>query len=99
MAAMKLYFAMYKQARGAMHRRTVLKDGLGVLWQGFDGERVLWSFREQTWNDDRPVDVLTGDVPAAGNLQAYRVYRLDSTGGQAGWRATAAQVPQGRARE
>jgi hypothetical protein len=80
MAAMKLYFAMYKQARGAMHRRTVLKDGLGVLWHGAGGERVFWSFREQIWNDGRPVDVLSGEAPAARRLQSRRVYRIEDEG-------------------
>ena len=77
MAAMKLYFTMYKQARGAMRRRTVLKDGRGVLWHGAGGERVLWSFREQNWNDGQAMDLLTGEVPAGRNLQSHRVYRIE----------------------
>lgn len=75
-AAMKDYFAMYKAARGGMKRRTVLPDGAGVLWEGSDGSRWLWSFKEQTWSGGAATDVLTGETPAAGKLTAHRVYQL-----------------------
>lgn len=44
LAAIQRAIAAYKQYRPLMHRRTVLKDGTGVLWTGPNGERTLWSF-------------------------------------------------------
>ncbi len=75
-AAIKEYFAAYKLARKSMRQRTVLKDDRGVLWQGADGERLLWSFQAQEWPDDQPVDLLDGRPVPGGRLAPWRVYRL-----------------------
>jgi len=75
-AGMKRLFAMYRAARGSMGRRTVLDDDRGVLWEGREGERVLWSFNAQPWTEGRAIDVLTDDAAADSLLQPWRVYRL-----------------------
>jgi hypothetical protein len=76
-AAIKEYFAMYKAARGAMRRRTVLPDEAGVLWEGAEGRRLVWAFKAQTWPEGRAVDLMSGE-PAPGNrLAGGRVYRVD----------------------
>lgn len=44
LAAIQAAIAAYKRYRPLMHKRTVLKDGSGVLWTGPNGERTHWSF-------------------------------------------------------
>ncbi|MEY2905952.1 MAG: hypothetical protein RLZZ408_423, partial [Verrucomicrobiota bacterium] len=60
-ATIKEYFALYKAARGGMKRRIVLPDDTGVVWEGPDGRRLLWSFQSRDWSDGRAVDLLTGE--------------------------------------
>ncbi|MFW5856566.1 MAG: hypothetical protein ACOCX4_01700, partial [Planctomycetota bacterium] len=73
--AIKDTIAMYKAARPFMHRRTVLHDDRGVLWEGKDGERILWTFREQP-AEEAATDLLSGEAAADSGLAKYRVYRL-----------------------
>jgi len=65
---------VYKQSRHLMVRRTVLKDGAGVLWESEGGEPLLFSFKEQPW-EGQVVDAATGE-PAGGTLAANRAYRI-----------------------
>jgi len=46
----KELFASYKANRLLMQKRTVLKDGAGVLWENKEGKTVLFSFRDQVLN-------------------------------------------------
>ena len=75
-AAIKEFFTLYKAARGGMQKRTVLPDDAGVLWEGADGQRLLWSFQVQDWSDGRAVDLLTGENALGNRLNASRVYQL-----------------------
>jgi hypothetical protein len=68
---------MYKAARGGMERRTVLRDDAGVLWEGADGTRLLWSFKTQPRARGTATDLLTGES-AGGNLCPWRVYRVQA---------------------
>ncbi|MBC2602530.1 hypothetical protein [Puniceicoccus vermicola] len=77
-ATMKKYFAMYKAARGIMKRRTVLADDAGVLWEGDQGEQLLWSFIEGTWTEGQPVELLTGRSTEERRLEPWRVYRIEA---------------------
>lgn len=74
--AIKTLFAMYKAARGTMKKRTVLKNDAGVVWSGTNGDRLLWSFKAQDWEDGPAVDILTGEEAPAGNVAPWRVYRV-----------------------
>lgn len=71
--AIKGLLRVYKENRHLMRKRTVLKDGLGVLWEGEKGERLVFAFteheREGEWED-----AATGET-AEGVLRAGRVYR------------------------
>ena len=75
-AGIKDCCAMYRAARNIMMRRTVLKHDLGVVWEGRGGERLIWSFQQQRWKENRAVDLLTGETANNGQLIAGRVYRL-----------------------
>jgi len=72
-ATIKETIALYKQARPFMQRRTVLKDGAGVLWENDQGQPWLFSFRDQPWPDSA-TDALTGTTGR--QLRANRAYRL-----------------------
>ncbi len=74
-AKIKQYFAMYKAARDVMWKRTVLKDDCGVIWEGKNGERILWAFCEQSLAGARAVDLLRGET-CKDRLESWRVYRL-----------------------
>ncbi len=74
-AQIKELFALYRQYRGQMRTRTVLKDNAGVLWTNATAEGVLFSFRDGA----PPVagtlhDAATGEAVSA--VQANRVYRV-----------------------
>jgi hypothetical protein len=44
LAAMQQIFADYKRHRDLMQKRTVLKDGTGVLWENAAGRPIFFSF-------------------------------------------------------
>jgi hypothetical protein len=73
-AAIKDALALYKAHRDRMHRRTVLKDGRGVLWEDRQGNRLLFSFRKQSFTGTG-IDVGTGRK-VTGALLPNRVYSI-----------------------
>lgn len=73
-AGIKRIFALYRAHRDHMDVRTVLKDDAGVLWEGRDGSRTLWTFKAQAASGDW-VDAETGEPVTAGPLAAHCVYR------------------------
>lgn len=75
--AFKDYFAMYKAARSHMKHRTVLPDNNGVVWEGNDGERLIWSFKDQSWQDGKVMDLFEGTPLPNGLLKAWKVYGLE----------------------
>ncbi len=73
-AAIKELFAMYRAARGEMHKRTVLEDDMGVLWSDPSGRpAILWSFREQP-APSLATDIISGQ--SAATLSPFKVYRI-----------------------
>jgi hypothetical protein len=59
-----------------MKRRIVLPDDTGVVWEGPDGRRLLWSFQSRDWSDGRAVDLLTGENAPGNRVNPWRVYQL-----------------------
>ncbi|MEY2906230.1 MAG: hypothetical protein RLZZ408_701, partial [Verrucomicrobiota bacterium] len=54
----------------------VLPDDTGVVWEGPDGRRLLWSFQSRDWSDGRAVDLLTGEKAPGNRVNPWRVYQL-----------------------
>lgn len=77
-AGIKALFSIYKMCRSHMRRRTVLKGGRGVLWENDAGERLLWSFCDQTLAEKAGdcLDLTTGVLQKNGSLRASHVYQL-----------------------
>ncbi len=71
-AAIKELLALYKAQRHRMIRRTVLKDGLGVRWDGGD-RSLLFAFRDGP-AEHGTVDAVTGESATA--VRANGVYLL-----------------------
>lgn len=64
---------LYRKERDRMVRRTVLKEGRGVLWEDGSEECLWFSFRDQEWAG--PVkDALTDEATTSGNVEANRAY-------------------------
>jgi len=75
-AAMKELFAIYKQHRGLMQKRTVLKGDAGVLWENGSETRLFFSFKEQQSPvSGKLTDAGTGAI-VEGEVQANRVYLI-----------------------
>lgn len=71
-AVIKELLALYKAQRHRMIRRTVLKEGIGVRWDGGDNS-LLFAFREGP-AEHGTVDAVTGESATA--VRANRVYLL-----------------------
>jgi hypothetical protein len=77
-AAIKTVLALYKAQRHRMIRRTVLKDGLGVRWDGGD-QSVLFAFKAAPAPAGTR-DVASGEaVTTLSPNQAYLLEEKDST--------------------
>lgn len=78
MARMREIFTLYKKIRDQMSKRTVLKDGRGVLWESADGRiKHQFTFKEQMALESGAVDVGSGEsVPSGSHLRSHRVYRF-----------------------
>ena len=74
-AEIKEVLAVYRQHRHTMKKRTVLKDGAGVLWQNDAGDALLFSFKAQSY-PGKAVDAATGARITDGQLQANRAYHI-----------------------
>lgn len=74
-AQLKELLAVYQQHRLAMQKRTVLKDGAGVLWEDNTGTALLFSFKEQPLTG-KALDAATGAKVTDGKLRGNRVYRI-----------------------
>jgi len=44
-AAIHNHYRVYDRVEPLMQRRTLLEDGLGVLWEADDGRQVFFSYR------------------------------------------------------
>ncbi|MDZ4743267.1 MAG: hypothetical protein SGI98_07600 [Verrucomicrobiota bacterium] len=71
-------FTAYKKIRSSMDKRTVLKDGQGVLWESEDGKKKhLFSFKEQVSPAANAIEVISGKPAENGKLQTNKVYLID----------------------
>ncbi len=71
----KELFSVYRKIRGAMKKRTVVKNDAGVMWEGSQGETHFFSYNSQK-RDGKWIDVGTNSLVNDGALQPLRVYRL-----------------------
>lgn len=72
-AKLKQWFALYKMVRGEMVKRTFLKDGLGVLWEGKSGKQLMFVFKDQICPAGA-TEVLSGE--SVTELKAFHAYWL-----------------------
>lgn len=73
--ALKELFAVYKQFRHLMQKRTVLKHQAGVLWENETENRLFFSFQQQPCPvDGVAIDAASGEVVHC--LMANRAYRI-----------------------
>ncbi len=65
----------YRRLRGAMVKRTVLKDDAGVMWDDGKGKRLLFSFKKQKV-DGKVVDAVTGKN-AGSSVESFKIYSIE----------------------
>lgn len=74
-AAIKRLYQTYKAVRDNMYKRTLLQDELGVDWEGPNGEKLRWCFKDQP-APSTATEVLSGES-AGDMLIKHNVYRLN----------------------
>lgn len=73
---LRALFSAYKQVRHLMHKRTILKNNLGVLWESLNGqERVLFTFTPQQ-NPGNIIDLISNEKALGHKLAPHRVFRF-----------------------
>lgn len=71
---MKHLFKAYREIRGAMVKRTVLKNDAGVKWEDGKGGQTLFSFKKQKlWG--KAVNAVTGE-DAGASAEAFSIYSI-----------------------
>lgn len=69
----KTLFRVYRERRGLMQRRTVLRDDLGVRWDNDTGPSLLFAFESQP-APAGATDAATGETVTDAKLSPNRVY-------------------------